>query len=956
MGRLFSSGCYLLAESPNRPQVTRQIRYPPQDLVKAEGVRGCPPAVVELTGQLAGSRGQRPERPRPKFDFCLPSVAVLAFSNSMLRLFPLLICTTESLKQQRFGPGRWAGRPWRPRRCCSRGRKAGRPRQGRPCCGSYCGEGRAGASGRDVVRRAGRPRRGVPAAAAARGERQGAPGRGAPAAIAAAVEDGRAPQAGAPAVTSFAGRGVPGGGVPAAAAARGERQGAPGRGAPAAVAAAVEDGRAPQAGAPAVKPWIAGRGAPGGGAPAVGTTSTGAGRGAPGGGNPADVGAGADGGAPAWGAPGLVSGRPAAAAGRPSSPAAGAGPTCPPAAGSSGVGISAQGAPLDVPSGAVATGNGGAGEGSGAVTVRSHRKKYRGKVVVGDDSSKVSTIFSVFNSNTDILKMVSSYKIPPTVLCRRAESDEPACDDSSGDLVIYEEMLEAGLRFPIPSPICSILRYFSLTPGRLAPNGWRVLLGFLALWRRVHNEDASPVAFHAAYSLTESPAPNRGWYYLAPRGGKLLTSLRSNCHSWKSHFFFVGGEWASETERALVPTRWSDAKRLEAPVLSMSQQQRLQAVRACPDSDKDLGVLLPKEGSGAGGSSSQSPLKRKAADRRAIGARLSSRSTPPSGSSGRSTPPSKAARVESTGGGSSPSVTFRASSLASTPPAEVQSSHRVASPVASPPPASSSATVAASEPLSLAVPSPAQSCPPRSGASARIPIKAGPMLGNPQVIREKLGRFVFPPEVTQINSLGTQKVIDTFLEALAQASTSSICLMSRAHHNIQLREENDSMQQELSAARKKIAALEAARGVSETDLVAARERATGAERLSFCRPARERASLSEAELGQTRERASLRESVLAVEIKAVHDRASRAEKELSDGLADAFIDGYEELRGKISAAFPDLDLSGFVPTEAPDGDDGGSDDAEDGDEDEDEEDEEGSSEDGEDEEGSSEGE
>ncbi|RWR88974.1 hypothetical protein CKAN_01801800 [Cinnamomum micranthum f. kanehirae] len=854
------------------------------------------------------------------------------------------------------------------------GLEDGRGAHGAPVAAAVRGEGR-GAPGRGAPAAvvapvvgtlfAGRgdPGGGVPAVAAVRGERQGAPGRGAPTAMAAAVEDGRAPQAGASAVTSFAGRGVPGGGVPAAVAARGARQGAPGRGAPAAVAAVVEDGLAPQAGAPAVKPWIAGRGAPGGGALAVGTAPAGAGRGAPGGGAPADVGAGVDGGVPAWGAPGLVSGRPsspAAGVGPTCPPAAGARPTCPPPAGSFGVGISAQGAPLDVPSGAVATGNGGA-----------------------------DGFFL--------------YKIPPTVLCRRAESDEPACDDSSGDLVIYEEMLEAGLRFPIPSPICSILRYFSLTPGRLAPNGWRVLLGFLALWRRVHNEDASPVAFHAAYNLTESPAPNRGWYYLAPRGGKLLTGLRSNCHSWKTHFFFVGGEWASETERALVPTRWSDAKRLEAPVLPMSQQQQLQAVRACPDSDKDLGVLLPKEGSGAGGSSSQSPLKRKAADRRAIGARLSSRSTPPSGSSGRSTPPSKAARVESTGGGSSPSVTFRASSLASTPSAEVQSSHRVASPVASPPPpvaspppASSSATVAASEPLSLAVPSPAQSCPPRSGASARIPIRAGPMLGNPQVIREKLGRFVFPPEVTQINSLGTQKVIDTFLEALAQASTSSICLMSRAHHNIQLREENDSMQQELSAARKKIAALEAARGVSETDLVAARAR-----RLSFWRPvrgrpgqrlrwrrparglrlvrpelekareraslseaelekARERASLSEVELGQTRERASLRESVLAVEIQAVHDRASRAEKELSDGLADAFIDGYEELRGKISAAFPDLDLSGFVPTEAPDGDDGDSDDVEDGDEDDedsdDAEDGDEDDEDGEDEGGSSESE
>ncbi|RWR84419.1 hypothetical protein CKAN_01323100 [Cinnamomum micranthum f. kanehirae] len=39
MGRLFSSGRYLLAKSSNRPQVTRQIRYPPQDLVKAESCK-----------------------------------------------------------------------------------------------------------------------------------------------------------------------------------------------------------------------------------------------------------------------------------------------------------------------------------------------------------------------------------------------------------------------------------------------------------------------------------------------------------------------------------------------------------------------------------------------------------------------------------------------------------------------------------------------------------------------------------------------------------------------------------------------------------------------------------------------------------------------------------------------------------------------------------------------------
>ena len=158
-----------------------------------------------------------------------------------------------------------------------------------------------------------------------------------------------------------------------------------------------------------------------------------------------------------------------------------------------------------------------------------------------------------------------TYHIPPTMLCRRAETGESASDDSSGDIVIYEEMLEAGLRFPIPHSVCDVLNYFSLTPGQLAPNGWKLLLAFLEPWRRVHHDDASPTEFHVAYYPSETPATNRGWFYFTPMGGKLITGLSSNCHSWKSHFFFVGGEWASDLNRALVPSRWIAPKKIGMP-------------------------------------------------------------------------------------------------------------------------------------------------------------------------------------------------------------------------------------------------------------------------------------------------------------------------------------------------------------------------------------------------------
>ena len=194
-------------------------------------------------------------------------------------------------------------------------------------------------------------------------------------------------------------------------------------------------------------------------------------------------------------------------------------------------------------------------------SLQPRKKKHKSKVGLDEDESKVGILSSLFNSDEDVSRLVYAYRIPPTVLCRRAEPGEFADDDSSGDIVVYEEMLDAGLRLPMSSPICRILHYFSLTPGRLAPNGWRVLLGFLALWRRVHQEDASPVEFHAAYNLSETPTPNRGWYYFTTKIGTVLTGQRSNCSGWKSRFFFVGGEWAVEADRALVPIRWGAARK-----------------------------------------------------------------------------------------------------------------------------------------------------------------------------------------------------------------------------------------------------------------------------------------------------------------------------------------------------------------------------------------------------------
>ena len=179
----------------------------------------------------------------------------------------------------------------------------------------------------------------------------------------------------------------------------------------------------------------------------------------------------------------------------------------------------------------------------------------------GGDCSKVASIFSLYAHSDDIADIESLYHVPPCVTCRRAEADESACCDSLDEIVLYEGILEAGLRFPIPGYICRVLEYFSLVPGKLAPNGWRVLLAFFALWRLTHGASAPPPfeEFLATYTLLENPIPHQGWYRFSPRAGKgkFITGLTSNNHQWKRKFFFVGGEWASESDRSRVPTRWN---------------------------------------------------------------------------------------------------------------------------------------------------------------------------------------------------------------------------------------------------------------------------------------------------------------------------------------------------------------------------------------------------------------
>ena len=172
----------------------------------------------------------------------------------------------------------------------------------------------------------------------------------------------------------------------------------------------------------------------------------------------------------------------------------------------------------------------------------------------------------------------------------------------------------------------------------------------------------------------------------------------------------------------------------------------MKVVKACPF--KDLGDLLPKDArvvapsTRSGGSSSKkgelisffifiyyfpNTLPFLAASKRVVASRYSNRS-PPS---------SKLART-----GDAPQLM---------PPPQLE--------------APSVATPHASVPGSPSIP---PSALPRTETSIRGPNFSISMTGRPHVIKERLGRFVFAPEVHHLSNLGTERVVDTYLEGLAQ--------------------------------------------------------------------------------------------------------------------------------------------------------------------------------------------
>ena len=115
------------------------------------------------------------------------------------------------------------------------------------------------------------------------------------------------------------------------------------------------------------------------------------------------------------------------------------------------------------------------------------------------------------------------------------------------DVGIYEQMLKAGLKFPLSTLHRHFLQYLGFSINQISQNAWRVFLSVEVLYGAMSDGARRPIVeeFFQCYRPTEV-TQSKGMYNFTPRSPllRLICENPDSNRDWKSHYFFLeGDEW-----------------------------------------------------------------------------------------------------------------------------------------------------------------------------------------------------------------------------------------------------------------------------------------------------------------------------------------------------------------------------------------------------------------------------
>ena len=131
------------------------------------------------------------------------------------------------------------------------------------------------------------------------------------------------------------------------------------------------------------------------------------------------------------------------------------------------------------------------------------------------------------------------------------------------DVGVYEQVLKAGLRFPLNSLKRELLKHLGLSVSQISPNALRVFIVMEVLYGAMLDGAKSLTVreFLHCYRLDEIDK-SKGMYSFVPRKSilKVIYETPDSNHDWKSRYFFLeGDDWMchpGETNYMPVDKTW----------------------------------------------------------------------------------------------------------------------------------------------------------------------------------------------------------------------------------------------------------------------------------------------------------------------------------------------------------------------------------------------------------------
>ena len=167
--------------------------------------------------------------------------------------------------------------------------------------------------------------------------------------------------------------------------------------------------------------------------------------------------------------------------------------------------------------------------------------EQRIKSVVGTDGLREFVMLPewTINNFTSMIKeahfktLRAIYQIPDYIPIRLPYKSEKCYYDGVDDAGVYEQVLKAGLRFPLNSLHRELLKYLGLSISQISPNAWRVFIAIEILYRAMSNGARSLTVreFLHCYCPDEIDK-SKGMYSFVPRKSILKVIYEISDSNW----------------------------------------------------------------------------------------------------------------------------------------------------------------------------------------------------------------------------------------------------------------------------------------------------------------------------------------------------------------------------------------------------------------------------------------